>query len=58
MLITVRTFLSSLTGHPELVHFPPYNKDQIIEILNERLKDVSCSYVCACVCTGLALSIF
>jgi len=27
--------------HPELVHFPPYNKDQIIEILNERLKDVN-----------------
>ena len=30
-------------GRPELLQFPPYNKDQIIEILHERLKDVSVS---------------
>ena len=29
------------TGLPELLQFSPYNKDQIIEILQERLKDVS-----------------
>ena len=32
--------LPLLAGRPELLQFPPYNKDQIIEILNERLKDV------------------
>jgi cell division control protein 6 len=30
---------------PQLLHFPPYSRDQIVQVLQERLRNVSISLV-------------